>query len=104
MLPSSLGVVVLALDKDDSVVLRMLTTAPLSYSASLFFTSSICFCRYNFYSTCLLVCILLMSARPGRTGPGLLDLVGTGLPSLTGLGLLCVVGTEFLNLGREELR
>ena len=83
--------------------------SPLSYSASLFFKSSICFCRYNFSSAYLLV------SRSGRTGLGLQALIGTGLTGLTGLDLqaldgtgltgltgldlLCVVGTDFLNLG-----
>ena len=36
MLPSSLGVVVLVPDKDDSVVLHMLTTAPLFHTEQAF--------------------------------------------------------------------
>ena len=36
MLPSSLGVVVLVPDKDDSVVLRMLTAAPLFHTQRAF--------------------------------------------------------------------
>ena len=38
--------------------------------------------------------ILVMSARPGLTGLGLLDLVGTGLLSLADLGGTAVCGWD----------
>ena len=71
--------------------------SPFSYSSSLFCKLSICFHGCNFSFTCLLVYILVMSARPNLTGLRLLDLVGTGLLSLADLGGTAVCGWDWIS-------
>ena len=101
-LPSSLGVVVLVLDKADAVVPCTLNVHPSHTQQS----SSVMHQSASVGAIFLpRVSTLLMSPRQSLAGLGLLGRVEAGLLLLTlvGLGLQHVVETGLVSFGGEEL-